>query len=146
MSSVATIPDSVTKPTSDALIGDVLAYGLAAACGQTLSHLALARDPQLPETWEQLVARYSAGSGIVAATLTVYALRHPYATARDSAVLHWGVLLGCGLAVGALHLADYLHARELAREMDTAYAREDAGHVARTKTRPPFPLSLYRGA
>ena len=122
------------------LLGDAMAYGLAAAGGQALSHLALARDPKLPETWEQLVARYTAGSGIVAATLTAYALRHPGATAREAALVHWGVLLGCGAAVACLHLADWLHERAVARAMDAEYDEEDG----RGRQPPIYPLPLPR--
>jgi hypothetical protein len=144
MDSLAPPSASVTK--LDDLLGDVLAYAGAAAVGQALSHHLLARDPQLPATWADLVIRYSAGSGIVAAVLTTYGLRHPHATARDAAVMHWGVLLGCGAAVCLLHLNDWHQAQAVAREMDAAYELEDSGHVARPKARPPFPLSIYRGA
>ena len=138
----------VTK-SPDALVGDVLAYALAAAIGQTVSHLTLASDPKLPETWEQLVTRYTAGSAIVAATVTLYALRHPSASARDATILHWGVLLGCGGAVAALHLADWLRERAEeraeARAMDVAYDREDGRHVA-SSAPPRAPISLsFRG-
>lgn len=127
---------------SDDLIGEVAAYSLAAGLAQTASHLILAADPKLPRTWKQLVARYTAGSGIVAATLTIYAWRHRGATASDAVVMHWGVLLGCGAAVAALHLADYLRERDVARALDAAYDRENTGHVASPTARPPLPIPL----
>lgn len=129
----------------DALLGDVLAYAGAAAVGQAASHLVFANDPKLPATWEQLIIRYTAGSGIVAATLTAYALRHPEASARDAAILHWGVLLGCGGVVGALHFGDYLRARAAARAADAAYDRED-GYGDPAPPRRPLPLPRRRGA
>ena len=139
----------MTKSLDD-LLGDVLAYAGAAAVAQTASHLILAHDPKLPETWEQLVARYSAGSGIVAAAVTLYALRHPAATAREAAALQWGVLLGCGAAVAALHYADWLRERAAeqaeARALNERYAQEDAGHVASPPAKPPIPLPRRFGA
>lgn len=127
----------------DGLIGDVLAYAGAAAAAQTISHMVLARDPKLPDSWEQLIARYTAGAGIVAATVTLYALRHPGATAKDATLMHWGVLLGCGGAVAGLHLADWLRERAVARALDAIYDREDAGHVASPQApRRPLPIPI----
>lgn len=122
------------------LIDDVLCYGLGSAAAQAASHALLGRDPALPETWLELVARYAAGSGIVAATLTVYAVRRPRATPQEVAVVHWGVLLSCGAVVGLLHLTDYLNERKAARELDAAYAEEDRHVAGATPRRPKVPL------
>lgn len=137
----------MTKSTHDELLGDVLAYGLAAAVGQLASHLVLARDPKLPASWEQLVARYTAGSAIVAGAVSLYVIRHPNISAASVVLLHWGVLVGSGGAVAALHFADWLHERAVeaaeARGMDARYAKEDAGHVASpAPPRAPLPLPI----
>jgi hypothetical protein len=124
------------------LLDDVLCYGTAAAAAQAASHALLGRDPSLPRTWHELVARYAAGSGVVAATLTTYAIRRPEASAQDAALVHWGVLLACGAAVAGLHLVDYLNERRAARLLDAQYAEEDAGHVASPEARRPIPLPL----
>lgn len=125
-------------------LGDALAYAGAAAGAQALSHLVLARDPKLPESWEQLVARYTAGSGIVALTMTLYALRHGDATAREAIVVHWAVLLGSGAMVASLHLRDWILLRAVeaaeAKALDDRYNEEDG----RATSPPPPPLSLPR--
>lgn len=127
--------------SSDALLGDIAAYAGAAAAAQWLSHLILASDPKLPDNWEQLVLRYTAGSGIVWGACAAYALRHRDATAHDLALLHTGVLAGCGVAVAAMHLADALREKAKARAVDAIYDREDAGHVASpTASQAPLPI------
>lgn len=122
-------------------LDDALIYGTAAAVAQGISHALLGRDPALPRTWLELVARYTAGTGIVATTLTAYALRRPHATAHDAALVHWGVLLACGAAVSGLHLVDYLRERQAADALDAAYDEEDA----HGRPRPtPLPVPLRR--
>lgn len=128
---------------SMALLGDVLTYGAAAAVAQAVSHLVLARDPKLPESWEQLVLRYSAGSGIVASAVTGYVLRHPSASGQDVVFLYWGVLLSCGAAVAALHYADGVRERALAQALDQAFDQEGTGHVASPAApRRPLPIPI----
>lgn len=144
MRSVAGEPDFVTKLYD--LIGDTLAYAGTAAVGQSISHLILARDPKLPQTEEQLLTRYIAGSGIIALTLLTYAARHPKASALEAMVVHAGVLFGCGIAVGGLHLADGQRARAKAQAMDAAYEEEDRAHGAAIAPRAPLPLSISRRA
>lgn len=131
--------------SDDALLGDVAVYAAAAAVGQCVSHWVLANDPKLPASWEQLIARYAAGSGIVAAACSVYALRHPGATARDGAIVQWGILLGCGGAVALLHLGDHLRARAAADAADAAYDQQEHGHDA-SPPRRPLPLPRRWGA
>lgn len=137
----------MTKSANETLLGDVLAYAITAAGAQMLSHEILARDPKLPETWEQLIARYSAGSSIVAGAVTLYALRHADASARHAVALHWGALLGSGAAVAMLHLRDWLRARAVeaaeARALDDRYEEED-GRVASPPPCPPLPLPSRR--
>jgi hypothetical protein len=141
MSSIWRTADLVSK--YETLLGDAIVYGGAAAVGQSISHLILARDPRIPQTKEELLTRYIAGSSIVAAVLATYTLRHRGSSAGELMVIHGGVLFGCGIAVGALHLADYLRDRAAAEAMDTAYDDEDHGHVQRPRA---LPLSRRLGA
>lgn len=132
----------MTKSPDDALLGDVALYAAAAALAQTVSHIALANNPKLPATWEQLIARYTAGSGIVWGVCAIYALRHRDASARRLALLHAGVLAGCGVAVALLHLGDHLREQAEARALNDRYDEED-GHVASPPApRRPIPLPI----
>jgi hypothetical protein len=145
MFSVSRKASTVTKSIDDALLGDVAVYAAAAAAGQYASHLALANDPKLPATWEQLVARYTAGSAIVWGVCLTYALRHRNASALDLALLHGGVLAGCGAAVALMHLGDYLRARAIADALDARYD-EESGYGDPAPPRRPLSLPRRRGA
>lgn len=87
------------------LLMDAAGYGAVAGLAQTLSHKTFAKK-QLPETWEELVLRYVAGSTINALVCSAWALHRPQATGREAAALHWLVLVASGLVVASLHYFD----------------------------------------
>lgn len=109
--SIPTNPDSVTGLD---LLMDAVGYGAVAGLAQTVSHKVFAKK-QLPETWEELVTRYVAGSTVNAAACTAWVihrhLRRVPTSAAEAAAMHWLILGASGLVVAGLHYFDHQIAR-----------------------------------
>lgn len=135
------IPSNPAPVTGLDLLMDAAGYGAVAGLAQTVSHKIFAKH-QLPETWEELVTRYVAGTAINALTCSVWALHRPQATGREAAAMHWLILGASGLVVAGLHYFDNQVAAAAHEEGKRQGANELRRHYEeREKTNGRLPTS-----
>lgn len=136
------IPTEAESVTSLDLLMDAVGYGTVVGLAQVVSHKIFAKK-QLPETWEELLTRYVAGSSIVAGALTAYALHRPQASGRDVAAMLWLVFGAAGIVVAGCHYFDY-HLAEAAREEGRKLGADALRRQYQEEERGEFPPAVIR--